>query len=547
MSLDTASIKGIIDLKTQDEINRNSSKFKGLLLSNRDVAEQILGNRKAESTVRRVWKEYKQKGHYRGVVGSAPIAAGSIENPIAKRRTLKGNKFVITSAQNNTHIHEDFFKSLLVYCEEEGAELLISNFYYNKNGFQNGAREDSWFDKRITPYLINESVQLAKGLVFNAELNILPTARNPLSGFDTYNGDQSGIVPHVKMELQPLPSPKFEEARALYTTGTITKRNYIQQKAGQLAEWDHIFGALIVEIDEDGDWFVRQLHAESETGEFYDLTKKYTPKGVISEEKEHYLAAIQYGDIHRDKLRKSVADMCWNSENSIAATMKPEYAFLEDIHDQARRNHHNMKDPYYLFKQFSSKKECIKDEVRLTVDLLQDLKKYNKNLVVVESNHDVALERYLKEQDYRKDPVNALFFLEMQLENYKKMSEGEELQTFKTACEKVAEEGDLDRVAFLKTDESFRMLGIEMGSHGNTGNNGSRGSALSFRKQGIKYNIGHSHAPLIKGGVFQAGACVLVEDSGYATGGSSWAIGHIFTYPNGKRTMVVCKNGKWRG
>lgn len=545
LSLDNNTVKQILDLKQEDELNRHNSRFKGQLLSNRDVAEQVLGTRASESTVRRIWSEYKKKGHYRGVVASDPIAGGSVSSPKSSRKVMTGNKFVITSAQNNTHIHEEFFKSLEGYCEAEGAKLIVSSFYYNKSGYQNGAREDAWFDKRIEPYLVNESVQLAKGLVFNGELNILPTARNPLSGFDTYNGEQSGIVPHVKMELQPLPSPKHDEARALYTTGTVTQRNYRQQKAGQLAEWDHIFGAVVVEVDSDGDWFVRQLHAESATGNFYDLVNYYTPEGKQSD--EYSVDAIQFGDIHRDKLRQSVADMCWASKDSIAAHLQPRYAMLEDLHDQARRNHHNIKDPYYLYKQFHKGEECLREEVRLSVDLLLEMKRYCEKLVVVESNHDLALERFLKEQDYKRDPVNAVFFLELQLANYIAMSEGNyNLQTFKTACELVADGGDLENVVFLRTDESFRMHGIEMGSHGDKGNGGARGSALSFRKQGIKYNIGHSHSPLIKGGVYQAGACVLVEDAGYAQGGSSWAVGHIVTYQNGKRTMITCKNNKWR-
>jgi len=542
MSLEVSVVQGIIDLKQEDDVNRNNPIFNGVFLSNRDVSEKIFGVRTAESSVRRVWREYKQFGHYRGIVGSDPIAGGNIEASTIP--ILQGKKFVITSAQNNTHIHEDFFNSLLKYCEAEGAELLISTFHYNKSGFQNAHDNEIWFDKRIKPYFINEGVQLADGLIFNAELNILPTARNPCSGFDTYNGDASGIIPHVKMELQPLPSPKYDEARCLYTTGTITQRNYRQQKAGQLAEWDHIFGALVVEVNDSGDWFVRQLHAESKTGNFYDLNSFYTPKGKSKE--EFHVCSIQFGDIHRDKLRKETADMCWNAEDSIAATLAPEYAFLEDVHDQSRRNHHNMKDPYYLFKQFTDKKECLKEEVRLSVDLFLEVNKYCENIVVVSSNHDLALERFLKEQDYKRDPVNAIFFLEMQLANYKSIESGIPLETFKTACEFVSNEYELDNVQFLLEDEPFRMHGIEMGAHGHLGNNGARGSALSFRKQGIKFNIGHSHSPLIKGGVYQAGACVLVGDVGYAKGGSSWAIGHIITYQNGKRTIITCKNNKWK-
>lgn len=545
MALSNTIVQEIIDLKTQDEQNRNSTKFKGVFLSNRDIAEQVLRSRGSESTVRRVWKKYKQHGHYNGAVGTSPIAGGTVSNPVAKRKQAEGKRFVITSAQNNTHIHEEFFKSLLGYCKENEAQLMVSNFYYNKNGFQNGKREEAWFDDRLKPYLVNESVQLAEGLVFNGELNILPTARNPLSGFDTYNGDQSGIVPHVKMELQPLPSPKFDEARALYTTGTLTQRNYIQQKAGQLAEWDHIFGALVVEIAEDGSWFVRQLHAESGTGEFYDLDKKYTPQGVCKE--RYRIEAINYGDVHAAKLDLNVADVSWGPGESILNVLKPKYQLVHDVFDAQARNHHNVKDSHFLFEMFHNNKESIKDEVLLTTKVLKAMKRDFSEVVVVESNHDLALLKYLKEQDYRKDPINAIFFLEMQLETYKALSEGNKSYScFETACHRVNPDTK-DGIRFLRTDESFRLCGnIEAGQHGMNGVNGSRGSVQSYIKQGIKFNTGHTHSASIKKGIYTAGVSGKL-DMGYNIGGSSWVQAHIITYTNGKRTIINIKNGRWRG
>jgi len=544
MALEGFIVKQIIDAKMQDEVNRNDKKFKGVLLSNRDIAEIVLGNRKAESTVRGVWKGYRNKGHYRGIVGSSPIAGGSVSSPIAKRKQLEGTKFVITSAQNNTHVHEDFLNSLLQYCEVEGAELLVSSFYYNKNGFQNGKGGDCWFDSRIKPYLVNESVQICEGLVFCGELNILPTAVNPISGLHNYTGDQSAIIPHSKLQLESIPTPQHKEAKLMYTTGTVTQRNYVQQKAGQKAEWHHAFAALVVEVDEDGDWFVRQLNAESGTGNFYDLSWYYTPQG--KDELQHTTPALQFGDIHMDKLTKDVADMCWGGEDSIAAYLQPDNFIVHDMHDHSRRNHHNIKDAYFLFKQFHDKKECVREEVEKTVDMLQEMSNHYGQVVVVESNHDLALERWLKEQNYKNDPVNAVFFLEMQLENYRCMQEGGTLQTFKTACELVSEE-PLNNVTFLKTDESFELCGVEMGQHGHNGTGGARGSIQAFQKQGIKFNIGHSHSCNIKDGVYQAGACMKVEDSGYAVGGSSWSISHIVTYSNGKRAIITCRNNKWRG
>ncbi|MCP3685032.1 MAG: hypothetical protein GY861_20415 [bacterium] len=543
-NLNNESISQIIILKVEQQAQKNDNKFKGIIKSNRDIAEEVLGNRRAESTVRRVWKSFKRKGHYRGVVGDSPIAAGTTSAPEDKRRVLEGNKFVITSAQNNTFIHEGFFKSLKNYCKDQDAQLIVSNFYYNKNGFQNGKREDSWFDERIKPYMINESVTLADGLVFCGELNILPTAVNPLSGLHNYTGGQSAIVPHAKLQLESVPTPKYDEAKLMYTTGALTQMNYIQQKSGQKAEWNHSFSALVVEVDEDGDWFVRQLNAESDTGNFYDLGWYYTPEG--KDKLPHTVSALQFGDLHVDKLSKEIADMCWGeSELSITGTLLPEYIFVHDIHDHSRRNHHNIKDPYFLFKQFTKGQESVEEEVLRTTEVLENLQYHGSKVVVVESNHDLALERWLKEADYKRDPVNAEFFLELQLENYRAIKRGEDLQTFKTACEMV-DDSSLTNVRFLKTDEPFRLHGIEMGQHGHNGSGGARGSVQAFQKQGIKFNIGHSHSCNIKDGVYQAGACMEVEDAGYAKGGSSWSVSHIVTYSNGKRAIITCKNGKWK-
>ena len=84
-----------------------------------------------------------------------------------------------------------------------------------------------------------------------------------MSGLYNYTGDQSAIIPHAKLELESVPTHKEDETKLMYTTGAVTMRNYIQQKAGQKAEWHHAYSALVVEVDDDGDWFVRQINAES--------------------------------------------------------------------------------------------------------------------------------------------------------------------------------------------------------------------------------------------------------------------------------------------
>jgi hypothetical protein len=502
------------------------------------VGKSTIGDFLRKETYKGFWEEHNERPHLSGVV----------KNTLENRKIFNGKRFVITSAQNNTYVHDKFYKSLLNYCELNDAQLLVSTFIYDRKGWHNEGKsadkhnKDYWYDPKIEPHRCDEPVQLAKGLVFCGELNILPTDVNPLGGFYNYLGNESGIIPHAKIQMQSLPSRKNDPARLMYTTGALTLRNYIQKKTGQKAEWHHCFGAVVVEIDEDGDWFVRQLHAEQDTGGFFDLDCLYTPEeGLYS---GLNLAAINYGDIHAAKMDDQVANICWKGENSILDILKPDYQFVHDVLDQQARNHHNVKDPHFLFKMYKNKTESVREEIILTTRVIQDMQRDFSQVMVVDSNHDKALEKWLKEQDYRKDPVNALFFLELQLALYKSLESGEDFHTFEYAAKTL--NPCLEDVIFLREDESFEHVGVEFGQHGHLGANGSRGNTQQYTRLGCKYNIGHQHSAAIKDGVYVAGICSKL-DQGYNVGGSSWSHSLILTYRNGKRAIVTLKNGKWRG
>jgi len=476
------------------------------------------------------WESYDEK----------PISGGTKISP-TDRKKLVGKRFVFTSAQNNTNIHKEFFEALKLFCADKGAELIVGTFNYNKTGFQNGPSEDTWFDPAIRNYILNESRTISNDMVWCGELSILPTAANPVSGFHSYTQSSGGIIPHVKVQLEPLPRANGKCVRQLFTTGAITQQNYVPQKAGQQAGFHHVFGATYVEVDDDGHSFVRQLIAESETGCFYDLDKYYTPKAITN---GHAIEAINYGDVHGSKVDEVVAEISWgDNKHSILNTLKPKHQFLHDVFDMSYRNHHNIKDPYFMYKMHVNGTESVKSEVTNTAALMASMIRPFSKLVVVESNHDLALEKWLKEQDYRYDPVNALFFLEMQTVTYQHMARNEEFHIFEHACRLVNPK--LHQAQFLRTDESFVICGdIECGAHGHNGNNGARGSIRAFQMLGTRYNTGHTHSAAIKDGVYIAGVSGKLQ-MGYNKGGSSWSQSHILTYPNGKRTIITIKNGKW--
>lgn len=475
-----------------------------------------------------------------------PIAKGDIHDHHSDIKKANGRRFILTSAQNNTYVHTKFLQSLENCAKHLKAQIIVGTFSYNLYAFQNLAKgEADWFDPKIKDYIVDEPILLASDLLWCGELNILPTAVNPLSGLHSYAKGKSSIIPHVKVQMESVPTHKSTSTRMMYTTGAVTKRNYIQKKSGQKASFHHVFGALLVEIDDEGDWFVRQLIANSQTGEFQDLDVLYTPNGVYENQK---VEAINWGDIHVEKLDVLAASASFFNEDSMLNVLKPKYQLVHDVLDMEARNHHSINDPYFRFIMNRENKEEVWLNVLSVARFLESIASEDSKVVVVESNHDLALKKWLKEADYKTDPINAIFFLRSQLAIYEAMDKGHYgLSILEYWVNQIT---GLENIKFLKTDESFKICasddgGIECGCHGDKGANGSRGSSNSFTKFESKYNLGHSHTASIKDGVYTAGVLGRL-DMGYNVGHNSWSHSNIITYPNGKRTIVTIKNGKWR-
>ena len=480
-----------------------------------------------------------------------PIAAGQLKAEFGGV-PLEGNRFVFTAAQNNTYLHDKFFHALLNYCNHNKAQLVVAKFHYNKNAFQNLSAENDdgvWYDQRLEPYFLPEQATVAPDLIWCGELDILPTAVNPLSGLDNYTRDASCIVPHAKVQMKSVPTPKHEPTKFMYTTGAVTMRNYIPRKAGQKASFHHMFAALLVEIDEDGDWFARQLVANND-GEFQDLCTKYTDTEVISGQR---VKAITYGDIHAELHEPNVAKASWSGRGCMLDVLQPHKQFAHDLTDFRPRNHHSINDPHLMAMFHANGTSSVKDGLLCSAVWLANAARPWSQVLVVESNHDQALERWLKDPRSASDPINAGYWHELNAYMHKELAAQRRPHVFEHAIRTIAPEYSihLANVRFLREDESYEICrtptspGIECGMHGHRGPNGSRGSIRNLRNIGKRANIGHSHEAGIMDGVYQSGVSAPL-DMGYNVGPSSWSHTHIVTYPNGKRTLVTIRNGKWR-
>ena len=464
-----------------------------------------------------------------------PVSGGAIE--LKQPEKLSGKKFVFTSAQNNTDVHKLFLKTLESYCKLNDAELIIGQFVYNKNGFQNGVSdsEDIYYDMALTKYFNTEQHKIADGLVWCGELNILPTAKNPCTGFETYTGTDSSIIPHAKIALESVATPMSEDCKFMYATGAVTMHNYIQKKAGQLAQAAHCYGALVVELDDSGEWFARQIQTDT-SGIFQDLNTLYFPDGKTAYATPH---AVNWGDIHAEKSDFDVILACENMLDDV----KPKFQLFHDTFDMQARNHHNRQGGHFLAKMYHSGNDSVRNDIIKASGVLQGFERDFCIGHVVESNHDLALESWLNANDYdfRKDPVNAGTYLALQSYIYDCLENGDtNINILEYALTSFIDV-ELDSINFLATDESMVLAGVECGMHGHIGCNGSRGSPQQFQKLNRPMNTGHTHTASIKGNVYTAGVTGSL-DMGYNKGASSWSHSHIITYDNGFRTIVTMKN-----
>lgn len=452
-------------------------------------------------------------------------------------------RYVLTSAQNNTHVHEALWLNVMALASHYGAELLVGTFTYNKSAYgqkaiKRGSKVDTedsvWYDPQVLEHICDERVQLAPHLTWCGELNILPTSMHPLSQMEAYNGRDSNIVPHAKYAMQGVASLAGEGTKHNYTTGTVTQRNYLQKRIGILSEQYHGYGALLVEVCGDGSWFVRQLQA-TEEGAIRDLDLKAEDGQVTT---GNPVAAISWGDVHVRVVDPMVRELAWG-RGGMLDTLRPRCQVVHDILDQRARNHHESKDPIAQHRKWRAREESVEGEVEEVVDwLASDAVRPWCETVVAPSNHHEALERWIKEADWKKDPVNAEFYLEASLA----LLRGE-ADVFEWACRR--SDRMPEGVRFLRTDEPFVVAGVELGQHGHMGINGARGNGKSFSRLGRAATTGHEHTAMIHLWNWVAGTSTRLR-IGYNRGPSSWSHSHVIQYPEGTRAIVTMWKGRWR-
>jgi len=464
-----------------------------------------------------------------------PVSAG-VDDAGAHVTELPAGLYVVTTAQNNTDVDAVMLGALRSYCEHTGARLLVAKTTYNKNGFQSVEQfEDGiYYAPEIVQYIVNEQIRIAGKIDFVAQANVLPTAKNPLSGFEGITpAGIDIIIPAVKISLKCTASLKHARGKVLYSTGSITKRNYITRKAGAVAATEHNIGALVVDTRGTGPAVVRQLELMPESTGFFDEDMFFNAQGAFNQT-DGDVKALQFGDIHAEKMTAENLDKI----RAEIARFQPENVLLHDVMDFSSRNHHNVKDCAFMFAQTVAN-NTVEGDVKTVARIIDAIAETGVNVHVIESNHDLAINTWLKNADFKTDPVNALTYLRCTTALYTHIAEtgNSDFNMLKFAYYEIGGGRYSQQIVFHETDESVMMAGVEMGCHGHTGINGSRGSPAQFRTLGIPMNTGHTHTPSITGACYTAGVSGSLE-MGYNIGPSSWQLANVVTYVNGQRQII---------
>lgn len=469
-----------------------------------EAGENLLAELKEEETI--YTQEYRE----------------ALEDEIKKYK-----KFVITTAVMGKEINKPFVDSIRNYAERNNALLLVLPC---EDVVSRGKKAKAL---EVSPELsdfkvVFKDMYLNKNLYLCA-IKVSAKQINPLTGLDRVpvKKGASIIMASPKVFLKYIPNMHYDIPPALMTTGAVTVNNYdtekyMSKRTSTLAENDHAYGVVIIEVENDDIFHFRHVQA-SPYNSLTDMGIDYLPDGTVKEMEETVMVLgdshVGYHDI---ELHEKVM------ETAQKANVKE--VILHDIFHGSSISHHDAKKGVTNAIKAREGRLNLERECKAVKNYLNDIESRGFNIKVVKSNHDSHLLRFLEDGRYVSDPVNYQFSLKLALA----ATEGndplqyaiEEELGYKT-----------DKVNWLLEDTGCKVYGVEVSTHGSTGANGSKGSLAQYEKAFGNCVTAHTHSAAIIRDAFCVGTVGLM-DMKYNKGLSSWTRTCCLIYKNGTKQLV---------
>lgn len=460
---------------------------------------------------------------------------------VAKKRKLDKSKkrFIITWGQNNTNVHDGFYQNIEAYAKYINADIhIILGRYKNPTnvGEATNRENDTFWVPEIEKYADANRHNVHKYLSILSDVKIQPTATNPMSGLQGMSGINSCIFGSPKVQLEMIPVLDSKMPKMMLTTGSVTKNNYSDSKSGKKGEFHHVYGFVIVEIKDNEKFFVRQVTANDKTGDFSDLCHKVS-KGKV--QKIDKISAIVLGDLHYGHHD----DVVLNQTVKMLEKLKPQHVVLHDVFDGTSINHHEMKNPFMQYAKEVHGTNSLKKEVNNMLDGLKVFEKFPK-VVIVRSNHDDFVDRWLMNEDWKRQPTSKnspeyMRYSGMLLEQY-----ANNPHDVKGVIPALINER-YPKFITLTRSATYKVNKWELGQHGDVGSNGSRGSLMQFRRLNTKVVVGHYHSPGRKDGAISVGTSTKLRVGYNNSGSSTWLQSHVIIHEDGKAQHINFISGEY--
>jgi len=320
-----------------------------------------------------------------------------------------------------------------------------------------------------------------------ADLRVNPQTINPLTGLDRFN--RSVVVASPKLMFKVLPKGAGG-IRYLAATGTISLPNYrMTERTGQIATKAHQQGAVVVQVI--GGEIFKVTPLEIRDGAFLFEGQVYGKHAL-----QQPRSILVLGDLHLPVPASDEAkhlDTCAYVTQTVLE-YQPTVLVLHDILSFDSISHHNANSP------FTRPAHSVADEIDSFVRFVEAYADGSsvKEFVLVSSNHDNHLWRYIQEGRFLKDAQNVAVCLEILKHRH------EECPVLSYIVSRLS-----PKVTIATGKTPCVLQGYDISQHGDKFDYGTRGSVDKFAKCGSPYPmiIGHSHRPTIVGDVWSVGVC----------------------------------------
>lgn len=444
---------------------------------------------------------------------------------------LVDEMYIVTTAQRDAVPNWNFVRGLETYAKHNKAEIII----LPTNGAATGGRAAE--EETLHPYF-SENFQIISQdhpLNSNLEIRFFPVKAqqmDPTTSWDRFVGyNTSAIMASPKQRMRVVPNGNTHIPKILMSTGACTQPNYKDNSWGTKALLDHQYGAVVVDVIDDVFFHYRQLRA-NKNGAFYDLGVRYNG---FDKPKRQRVDALVMGDYHCAQIDSTVLE----AHKQLIKEVNPKHLVLHDFFDGQSISHHTDGNFVEMAQRAKANKQSLEAELYECGEHLHNLYKLNKNMkmIMVKSNHDEVIDRWLKEGRFLHEPHNIELGLELmsaKIRGKDPLQHGIEIVY-----------GRVPNVKWLKRDDDFKVRGYQLANHGDHGPNGSRGSPRGLESACSKAIVGHRHTPEIFRKLFIVGTSTPLRLN-YTQGPGSWMNTSALLHANGEPQLVNIIDGKYK-